>query len=148
VAHTRRVRRWIPVLIAGVVALSLGLAALSSFRTAGDVASALGGGSQAGPADPGEADPSTEPGDDGDEGDGRDDRDHRTGPPSWAHGHGAKAHKGSLSAWKALSPSQRASTMAKLVRAHEIGMKKFAACRAAGGDDCVRPLPPGLAKRG
>ena len=37
--------------------------------------------------------------------------------------------------------------MAKLVRAHEIGMKKFAACRAAGRDDCVKPLPPGLAKR-
>ena len=38
--------------------------------------------------------------------------------------------------------------MAKLVRAHEIGMKKFAACRAAGRDDCVKPLPPGHAKRG
>ena len=55
--------------------------------------------------------------------------------------------KGSLAAWKALSPSERASLMAKLVRAHEIGMRKFAACRAAGRDDCVKPLPPGLAKR-
>ena len=138
-----RMRRWIALLVAGLVALSLGLAALSSARTHGDVASALGGGSQVGAADPGQADPSTDA--DDDEADGDDDGG--TGPPPWAHGHGAKAHKGSLSAWKALSPSERASLMAKLVRAHEMGMRKFAACRAAGSDDCVKPLPPGLAKR-
>jgi hypothetical protein len=51
------------------------------------------------------------------------------------------------SAWKDLTPAQRASTMAKLTRAHAEGMKEFATCVAAGRADCVRPLPPGLAKR-
>jgi hypothetical protein len=139
-------RRWIAVLVVGVVALSLGFAALSATRGRGDVASAVGSGSEAGVADPGQADPGTEPDDDEADADADDDGD-RTGPPPWAHGHGAKAQKGSLSAWKALSPSQKASLMAKLVQAHEIGMKKFAACRAAGRDDCVKPLPPGHAKR-
>jgi len=139
-------RRWIALVVAGVVALSLGLAALSATRTHGDVASAVGSGSRVAAAASGQADPGTDPDDDDAEGEDGDD-DAGTGPPPWAHGHGAKPHKGSLTAWKALSPSQRATLMAKLVRAHEIGMKKFAACRAAGGDDCVKPLPPGHAKR-
>ncbi len=37
--------------------------------------------------------------------------------------------------------------MATLVKEHEQGMKAFAACRDAGGDDCEKPLPPGLAKK-
>jgi hypothetical protein len=69
------------------------------------------------------------------------------GPPSWAHATG-DGGKGSLDAWKELTPRQRAKKMAVLTRAHTAGMKKWAKCTAAGRNDCVRPLPPGLAKRG
>jgi len=69
------------------------------------------------------------------------------GPPSWAHANGHK-DKGSLDAWKQLTPRQRAQKMAVLTRAHTAGMKKWARCTAAGRNDCVRTLPPGLAKRG
>lgn len=69
------------------------------------------------------------------------------GPPSWARATGNK-DKGSLDAWKELTPQQRATKMAALTRAHTAGMKKWGKCTAAGRNDCTRPLPPGLAKRG
>jgi len=37
--------------------------------------------------------------------------------------------------------------MARLVKVHEAGMKKFDVCVANGGSGCEKPLPPGLAKR-
>jgi len=68
------------------------------------------------------------------------------GPPPWANNDHDKA-KGKNAAWKALSPKARADLMAKLVTEHRQGMKAFAACQEAGGDDCAKPLPPGLAKK-
>ena len=37
--------------------------------------------------------------------------------------------------------------MATLSREHADAMQKWSDCVAAGRDDCVRPLPPGLAKK-
>jgi hypothetical protein len=53
-------------------------------------------------------------------------------------------------AWRSLTPAQKARTAEKLAersRTHAEGMQKWADCVATGRDDCVRPLPPGLAKR-
>jgi hypothetical protein len=78
------------------------------------------------------------------------------GPPPWAHaggqgkGHGADTWK---EAWKKLTPAQKQKKMAALVKAHEQGMLKWAGCVAAAGNDaskratCLKPLPPGLAKK-
>ena len=80
--------------------------------------------------------------------------DEGQGPPPWANNDRDKTEtkakgkaKGKNDAWKQLSPAARADLMTELVREHERGMKKFAACREAGGDDCEKPLPPGLAKK-
>jgi hypothetical protein len=73
-------------------------------------------------------------------------RAQRNGPPSWAHAHGDKSRR-TLTAWTQLTPQQRAKKMAGLTRAHSTDMKKWSTCTAAGRTDCVRPLPPGLAKR-
>jgi hypothetical protein len=75
------------------------------------------------------------------------------GPPSWARGHHGKPGDAWKQAWKALTPAQRTAKMAELVQQHADGMKKFAVCVKAAGDDasarskCVRPLPPGQAKK-
>jgi hypothetical protein len=37
--------------------------------------------------------------------------------------------------------------MKRLTREHARGMRDWARCKATGRDDCVRPLPPGLAKK-
>jgi hypothetical protein len=70
---------------------------------------------------------------------------HRDGPPPWAsHPRGPQAQVGG---WHDLTPKQRALKMARLAQRHATAMRKWAACRQAGRTDCVRPLPPGLAKR-
>lgn len=79
------------------------------------------------------------------------------GPPAWARGHGKSKSHGADKAWKEawhkLTPAQKAAKMAALVVAHEQGMKEWTACIAAAGDDsserehCVKPLPPGHAKK-
>jgi hypothetical protein len=82
------------------------------------------------------------------------------GPPPWAHAGGKdKADKGakhaehaehskdSLDAWKSLTPAEREKLMTRLSKEHEAGMEAYQACRAEGRTDCVKPLPPGLAKR-
>ena len=70
---------------------------------------------------------------------------HRDGPPPWAsHPRGPRAQLGS---WHDLTPKQRARKMARLAQRHATAMRKWAACMQAGKTDCVRPLPPGLAKR-
>ena len=72
-------------------------------------------------------------------------RHHRNGPPPWAsHPRGPRAQLGS---WHDLTPKQRARKMARLAQRHATAMRRWAACMQAGGTDCVRPLPPGLAKR-
>jgi hypothetical protein len=50
-------------------------------------------------------------------------------------------------AWKHLGPREKARTMKKLTREHARGMRAWARCKATGRDNCVRPLPPGLAKK-
>ena len=55
--------------------------------------------------------------------------------------------QGPRSAWRTLTPAQRARKMAELSQRHADAMQKWADCVAAGKDDCVRPLPRGLAKR-
>jgi hypothetical protein len=79
------------------------------------------------------------------------------GPPPWAHADGqGKAHGADevwKEAWHKLTPAQKQAKMAVLTQAHEQGMAKWADCVAAGGSDaskraaCVKPLPPGLAKK-
>lgn len=75
------------------------------------------------------------------------------GPPPWARAHHGKPDAAWKKAWKALTPAQRAARMAELAQQHADGMKLFAACVKAAGDDssarakCVRPLPPGQAKK-
>jgi hypothetical protein len=49
--------------------------------------------------------------------------------------------------WKRFSPAERSETMRRLAREHARGMRAWARCKATGRDDCVRPLPPGLAKK-
>jgi hypothetical protein len=69
------------------------------------------------------------------------------GPPAWAHAHNHKSHA-SPATWKALTPARRRSRMAALARQHAAGMRRWGECTSAGREDCVRPVPPGLAKRG
>ena len=140
-------KSWVTAGVAAAVLLVVGLPAL---------AVALG---------PGASDPAAPPSvstgrtaDDGpaDDDTGKADRDeahdargHRYGPPPWAHAHGVKKPgKAALEAWKKLTPAEKAKRMATLSQRHADGMKRWAACMAAGRTDCERPLPPGLAKRG
>ena len=70
---------------------------------------------------------------------------HRDGPPPWAsHPRGPRAQ---VPGWRDLTPQQRAWKMARLAQRHAAAMRKWAACVRAGRTDCVRPRPPGLAKR-
>ena len=70
---------------------------------------------------------------------------HRDGPPPWAsHPRGPQAQ---MDSWHDLTPKQRSRKMARLTQRHATAMRKWAACVRAGRADCVRPLPPGLAKR-
>lgn len=82
------------------------------------------------------------------------------GPPAWAHAHKShpgggpdRADKAWKDAWHAMTPAQREERMTALARAHRQGMRQWAECVAAAGDDatqrsgCEKPLPPGLAKR-
>jgi hypothetical protein len=55
--------------------------------------------------------------------------------------------KAPVDAWKHLSPRDKARTMKRLTREHARGMRAWARCKASGRDNCVRPLPPGLAKK-
>ena len=139
-----------------VVMVTAGVPALAADPEGGTVSTAPASASSP-PSPPMQRERSEDPADDeaGEPGDekagraGRDkaDRGHRHGPPSWAHGRHSKGGTGPRgSAWKRLSPEQRAGTMARLTRSHTTGMKKWATCVAAGQNDCVKPLPPGLAK--
>jgi Ni/Co efflux regulator RcnB len=73
------------------------------------------------------------------------------GPPSWAPGHDAKPDKAAREEWREewrkLTPEQRRDFMDKLIREHTEAMREWGECVAADRDDCVMPLPPGLAKR-
>jgi cytochrome c-type biogenesis protein CcmH/NrfG len=66
-------------------------------------------------------------------------------PPAW--GHQDRSERGPDDAWKKTSPAQKADTMKRLTREHARGMRAWGECQAAGRDDCVRPTPPGHAKR-
>ena len=80
-------------------------------------------------------------------------------PPAWARAHknhparSGHADKSWKEAWHAMTPAQREERMTELARAHRQGMRQWAECVAAAGDDrgqrgaCEKPLPPGLAKR-
>ena len=69
------------------------------------------------------------------------------GPPAWSHAHNHNGHS-SPATWKTLTPSQRRNRMAALTPEHTAAMRRWAECTSAGRADCVRPVPPGLAKRG
>jgi hypothetical protein len=79
----------------------------------------------------------------------------RGGPPPWAqaHGKGHGADPAWKEAWAKLTPAQKRERTAVLVRAHRRGMATWADCVAAAGGNrtekaqCVKPLPPGLAKK-
>jgi hypothetical protein len=61
--------------------------------------------------------------------------------------HPGRPVKGPDERWKKPSPAEKARTMRKLTREHARGMRAWARCKSTGRDDCVRPLPPGLAKK-
>jgi hypothetical protein len=73
------------------------------------------------------------------------------GPPSWAPGHDARPDKAAREEWREewrkLTPEQRRDFMDKLIREHTEAMQEWGECVAADRDDCVMPVPPGLAKR-
>jgi hypothetical protein len=69
------------------------------------------------------------------------------GPPAWAQVEKHKSHV-SLATWKTLTPGQRRGRMAALARKHAVGMRRWGECTSAGREGCVRPVPPGLVKRG
>lgn len=70
------------------------------------------------------------------------------GAPAWgARKAGKRLDPEWKKEWRKLTPRQRAERMAELARAHAEGMEKWAECVAARRDDCVKPLPPGLARR-
>ena len=79
----------------------------------------------------------------------------RGGPPAWArrNGNDHGANKAWKEAWQMLSPSEKDKKMAALVEAHQQGMKTWTDCVAPSRNDaskrgkCVKPLPPGLAKK-
>ena len=140
-------KSWVTAGVAAAVLLVVGLPALA-------VALGPGASDPAAPplfstgrtADDGPADDAAEK---ADRDEAHDARGHRYGPPPWAHGHGVKKPgKAALESWKKLTPAEKAKRMATLSQRHADGMKRWAACMAAGRTDCERPLPPGLAKRG
>jgi hypothetical protein len=108
---------------------------------------------------------SAEPGDTDVDADDKSDRKQQTGgrgfgPPPWAHWQGRQGQGGEdgagaswKDAWRKLTPAQRARKMATLAKTHTEGMRKWADCITAAGNDpakraaCEKPLPPGLAKR-
>jgi hypothetical protein len=81
------------------------------------------------------------------------------GPPAWAHAHSkaasarAKGSKDWKGAWHAMTEAQRTARMETLSKAHAEGMRAWARCVEAAGEDragrssCEKPLPPGLAKK-
>ena len=73
------------------------------------------------------------------------------GPPPWIHRGGPKHDKSAREEWREewrkLTPEQRRDFMDKLIREHAEAMQEWGECVAADRDDCVMPMPPGLAKR-
>jgi len=57
-------------------------------------------------------------------------------------------HMGPVPGWSHLTEAQRARRMAALAQRHADAMRSWARCVAAGRDDCTRPLPPRLGRRG
>jgi hypothetical protein len=77
----------------------------------------------------------------------------KSGPPTWVL---SKAHLKDhswkrKSEWQTLAPAQRGEVMERLAREHRTGMRAWKRCVADSpsslGNDCERPLPPGIAKR-
>jgi hypothetical protein len=66
------------------------------------------------------------------------------GPPAWSNAGGNHSKN---DAWKQLSPDAKRDLMADLVSEHKAGMADFTECKRAGGTDCEKPQPPGLAKK-
>ena len=81
--------------------------------------------------------------------------DEASDPPSWSNAGGGdqddkkdrKDKQDKNESWKQLAPVERHELMAGLVREHKGGMADFQTCKRAGGTDCEKPLPPGLAKK-
>jgi hypothetical protein len=138
--HTECMKRWlVTALLAGALAVAAGIPVLSA--TAQSEASKPASTSAGSP----QADNRTVP-----PGHARSDASRRGrghGPPRWAHGHSSKPGTHSRTESKKLSPEQHATMMEELARQHAGGMKEWTKCVADRRDDCVRPLPPGLAKK-
>lgn len=134
------VKRWLAVLVAGLV---LAAGAVSALVVLGDGTAAVATDAADHGSDKGaekDADKSAEK-------EARDGDDRDTGPPPWAHGHKELKSHGPGAAWKALSSAQRSALMERLATEHAQGMKAFGRCVAAGRTGCEKPLPPGHAKR-
>jgi len=135
-AHSVLVKRWLALMVAGLILAAAGGSAL---LLSGD-------GSAAAANDPGSSDSHQAPTDE----DGLEEEreGHRGfGPPPWAHSSSTTKDHGPGRAWKGLTPAQRADLMRRLSRDHADGMKAFGDCVQAGRSDCEKPLPPGHAKR-
>ena len=118
--HSVLMRTWLAVVTGAVMLVALGLLAATSALTPDQGTATVA-------ADPKvTADDDHDADDEVDEADKTDKTDKQShGSPAWAQAHGMK----------------------RLVREHREGMAAFARCRARGGEDCKRPLPPGLAKK-
>ena len=144
-------KTWIVAAVAAGVLVIAGLPALAVTLASNDSASGVDRTERAGqhPGKHKHADKRADKRADKARGKGARDRSGRRGdgqgPPPWAHRHGPKAGPGAE--WRKLTAQQRAEKMAELAKEHAQAMQKWADCLAAGKTDCVRPLPPGLAKR-
>ena len=133
--HTVSMRRWIPVGAVVAVALVVGLVALAIGDAPETVSEPVAATAADDPAARGE----------GGRGEGH-------GPPPWAGSPKDReerraSHRAWHDAWKGMTPRQRDRTMARLAEEHAQGMRAWARCVADDGDDCEKPMPPGLAKK-
>ena len=148
--HHGVVKRWIPLGAVAAAFLVAGLTTLlvvspvagSEDRSASHGAAATRGAEhdEAGEAADDKADEAAEPGEAG-----RSDKDH--GPPPWARSHDHGWSADAKAAWQKMSGKQRGAKMKQLAAAHAKGMRQWTSCVAAGRQDCMRPVPPGLAMK-
>jgi Spy/CpxP family protein refolding chaperone len=143
-AHNKSMKRWLMPTLIAVTVLALGvLAAVNSSGGSDDTRDAA---SQSRKHD--------DKADKADKGNKRDllrrewaEENEGHGPPAWAHSNGPKHDKSAREEWRKLTPEQRRDFMEKLIREHTEAMKEWGECVAADRDDCVMPMPPGLAKQ-
>jgi len=141
-AHTEAMRTWLVAAVAVGILLLAGQPVLALVQATDQIGAGHAGSASAQPVVQDDPEQGEEQGKEQDEAG----REHlRHGPPPWAsHPRGPQAQ---VPGRHTLTPKQRARKMARLGQEHATAMRKWSACVHAGRTGCVRPLPPGLAKR-